>query len=751
MDYLYAFDTSSPPGSAPNYNWLWNPINLARVNNPDGSASHCGPNGGPFMNGANGLPGVRNLAYYGIVATPVIDTAPGHPTAFVVSACVTSSGPTAINWYLDAIDLTTGALRANSVNVIDPGNFNPQNQVARPSLLLTHPNSSTTYIYVTFGDGVREIGAENNSAYQYTGAVFGYSYDYMANAFGGPLSPVFYTSCMQTDPSKCPAGQYTLFPAVWDSLGPGYPLGPAGPPSSPCTLPSGGGTSNCSLGSNWAMNNGGCWMSSRGAASTSAADVLVACANSPFACGYNGNGQTQTSCTNPSSLFYRAESVIELPAANATVGVASAVYTGGLSVTGNPSNGTQCGLTFDCGTPTCGPGQMQGQALISIPLTNPKQLVITAPGKGYTTAPTTASVTSGPCTGTASLSSTRTVIGNQIPQDFYAPNIELYTVNLPNADLHPANYQTQELDRVDQDFGTGGAVVIPQAGGNFVMTADKSGYGYLMPPPAGETAGNSSLGQFQPGDVGLTNGSAFTTELPFQLSRHPTQNESGYCPAVDPNNTGELTSGLSCDEIHELAWYKDLLFVIPSGESLKVFNGKYTAATQTAPANYTFATLSPYDPCPALCTGTNPPFPPSDPASAGGAMAVAAGGTAATLWTIVPQVLNNISNIGTLYAYSVPSNGAQVTHLWDTVSPTTTCQSPAATGWVPTAFTEPTLAENQQTTPGPPPVTTRYAAAYVPTVCAITNSGYTDCATAANNGAAVSGVLVFTNCPSGHH
>jgi hypothetical protein len=370
---------------------------------------------------------------------------------------------------------------------------------------------------------------------------------------------------------------------------------------------------------------------------------------------------------------------------------------------------------------------------------------------GYTTAPTTATVTSGPCTGTANLSSTRTVIGNQIPQDFYAPYKELYTVNLPSADLHPATYQTQELDRVDQDFGTGGAVVIPQAGGNFVMTADKSGYGYLLPPPTGETPSSSGLGQFQPNDVGLTNGSAFTTELPFQLSRHPMNGETSYCPTLDVNNTGELISTSSCDEIHELAWYNNLLFVIPSNESLEVFKGQYTPAGQTTPANYTFGTAPAYDPCPSGCTGINPPFPPSDPASAGGAMAVAAGGVSATLWTIVPQVIQVVSNIGTLYAYSVPASGAQVTHLWDTVSPTTTCNNPAATGWTPTAFTEPTVAENQQTTPGPPPVTTSYGAVYVPTVCAITNASYTDCATAAKNGAAVSGVLVFTNCPSGHH
>lgn len=734
-DYLYAFDTSSPPGGPPNYNWLWNPINLAQALNPDGTQSHCGTGGGPFMNAFGGLPGVRNLPYYGIVATPVIDTAPGRPTAFVVSACVISPNSSAISWYLDAIDLTTGKIRADSVNIADPGNFIPWNQIARPSLLLTHPpQTNTTYVYVTFGDGIREIGAENtqgNSANRYTGAIFGFSYNYMTDTFSPPLAPIFYTSCMQ-DPSQCPSGPNTVFPSVWDSLAPNYAQGgPAGPPSSPCTLPVGGGAGNCSLGSNWAVNNGGCWMSSRGPASTQTADVLVACSNGPFACGYAANGQTQTSCTNPSSLFYRAQSVVELPAANASVGVAAAVYTGGLSVIGNPQPGTQCGLTFiDGGTPN-------GQALISLPLTNAEPLTITAPGIGYTAAPTAASVTAGPCTGTASLD---TVIGNQIPQDFYAPYKELYTINLPSNDLHPATYQTQELSRVDQDFGTGGAVVIPQAGGNFVMTADKSGYGYLMPPPFGETT-SSTLGQFQPNDQGLTNGLAFTTEPPFQLSRHPQFNESGYCPALDQNNTGELIRSGACDEVHELTWNNDLLFVLPSNESLEVFQGHYTPATRTTPANYTFGTVPAYDPCPAGCTGSNPPFPPSDPNSAGGAMAVAAWGTAASLWTIVPQVINSASNVGTLYAYAASS--ANLSHLWDTLNPPAACKSPAASGWVPTAFTEPTLAENQQTA-------TAYGAVYVPTVCAITNPLYTDCATAAQNHAVASGVLVFTSCPAGH-
>jgi hypothetical protein len=66
-----------------------------------------------------------------------------------------------------------------------------------------------------------------------------------------------------------------------------------------------------------------------------------------------------------------------------------------------------------------------------------------------------------------------------------------------------------------------------------------------------------------------------------------------------------------------------------------------------------------------------------------------------------------------------------------------------ASGWFATAFTEPTLAESQQSS-------TSYAAVYVPNVCVTTNTDgtiYSNCANVAS-GEIASGVLVFTNCPN---
>jgi hypothetical protein len=71
-----------------------------------------------------------------------------------------------------------------------------------------------------------------------------------------------------------------------------------------------------------------------------------------------------------------------------------------------------------------------------------------------------------------------------------------------------------------------------------------------------------------------------------------------------------------------------------------------------------------------------------------------------------------------------------VTHIWDSGTGHN-CSSPPATGWFTTSFTEPTLANG---------------AAYVPTVCAVTDGNqYQTCASAGS--AAASGVLVFGTCP----
>jgi hypothetical protein len=60
------------------------------------------------------------------------------------------------------------------------------------------------------------------------------------------------------------------------------------------------------------------------------------------------------------------------------------------------------------------------------------------------------------------------------------------------------------------------------------------------------------------------------------------------------------------------------------------------------------------------------------------------------------------------------------------------CSSPPATGWFTTSFTEPTLANG---------------AAYVPSVCVVTDGTQdSSCTTVASSGIA-SGILVFATCP----
>jgi hypothetical protein len=304
------------------------------------------------------------------------------------------------------------------------------------------------------------------------------------------------------------------------------------------------------------------------------------------------------------------------------------------------------------------------------------------------------------------------------------------------------SYQTEELNRMDLDFGTAGLVLIPHTYPQhvtFAMTADKSGYLYVMPAEAG------SLGQFQPNDSGLTSG-AYTTQPPFQVSRLPKPSDQSVCESIRTNSSGQqLIGGIACDEIHELAWFNytgnatpsqndDLLFVWPVNETVEVFQGTLSGNS------YSFGISPVFDPCakdPSQCAGTNPPFPPAAQQSVGGAMAIAANGiNAATLWAVVP-ILNTAqspsSTWGTLYAYTVSSDGS-LNHIWDNVTAANKCSSPPApnvTGWYTPSFTEPTLANG---------------AVYVPTVCAVTNGlQYSGCP-AVPTGSVGSGVLVFTAC-----
>lgn len=599
-DYVYAFDTSSP--TTP----LWS-VNLA---------NDCGIGSVPFQNNHSHNPGGPNLDYYGIVATPAIDIMPSSPIAFVFSACVASLTSTTIQWNLDAINIESGVVLASTT--ITDTHFNVSYELARGSLLITHPTGTTTDLYIVFGTGVGELKAAGScgSSCAYSGVLFGYSVTYHGTSpyvtFASLTSSPFYTSCVVT--SSCPT---SVFPSVYTSFNAsGAPTGPS------CV---GGG---CDQGDNWAVNGGGIWMSSKGPSSTGSADVYLASGNGPFACGGSG---TSLECTNASNVDYWGESAIKFPAANA-----------------------------------------------SSPMT---------------------------------------------PADFYAPYVQRYTTNKVNGDPSPASYQTEELSRLDLDFGASGLVIIPHPT-TFAMTSDKSGYLYVMP------AESNSLGTFQTGDHGLTGGTV-TTQTPFQLSRLPlTTNYTTVCP-VNTDSPTWTYSGPSCDEVHELAFWNDLLFVWPINESVEVFQGTYSSTS------YSFGTSPAFDPCltSGNCTGSAPAFPRSNPNSEGGVMALASDSSGdATLWGLVPRqnTASPASYVwGWLYAYTVGSGGT-LTHIWDSGSGHN-CSSPPATGWFTTSFTEPTLANG---------------AAYVPAVCAVkgTTTQYSNCSSVPSANIA-SGVLVFSTCP----
>ncbi len=346
------------------------------------------------------------------------------------------------------------------------------------------------------------------------------------------------------------------------------------------------------------------------------------------------------------------------------------------------------------------------------------------------------------------------------PADFYAPYTQNYTCVgtgcTPSWDPSPAAYETEELSRVDQDFGTGGMTVIPQPGNlNFVVTADKAGFIYVMPPPEGEV-GSSSLGLFQPGDAGLTGSSlSYATQAPFRASRLPTATNPSVCPSVDANGQIGLSpigASSSCDEVHEVAYEAsdNLIFIWPAGETIMTYQGALTVGAQTT---YKFGVRN--NQCSGGATSCPPHFPAADPASAGGAMAVAVDTTTTsdtcttlpciTLWSIVPQPNTGtppVGSLGSLYAYSVGSTGS-LTHLWDSPTNPSVCTDdsgvPNVTSWYSTSFTEPTLAD--VTVSG-----TKYGAVYVPVVCAVVGgtTTYPNCGSAPST---ASGVLVFSTCP----
>jgi len=285
-DWVYAYDTGT--GAL-----LWS-ISVA---------GDCGENGVPFDNNYGHNPGGTNLVYYGVVAAPVVDIYSGTapvPTAFIASACVGSTGSETIQWNLDAISLETGS-EIGTTPIAFTG-FNPSYQLSRASLLLGHPTTTATDIYVAFGTGANELAAAQAcptgfTACSYSGWLMLFSVTYNSSTSVTFGTPTAFATSGQTNTS--------VFPAVYDSFNTsGAPLGPAG---------IAGGYDN---GDNWGVSQGGIWMSSGGPSSgaTSTSNVYVASGNGPFACTNSVSSQ----CTTAANVLYWGESVVKFPSANSS-------------------------------------------------------------------------------------------------------------------------------------------------------------------------------------------------------------------------------------------------------------------------------------------------------------------------------------------------------------------------------------------------------------------------------------------------
>ncbi len=628
---------------------LWANIDLA--------GHDCGLGNPPFDNNYNHSPGGTNLVYYGVVATPVIDiysgTAP-TPTAFVVSACVIATQPQNVKWNLDAINLRTGAVIGSTL--IQATGFNPSFQVARASLLLTHPTSTTTEVYVSFGTGAGEVVAASPdgcpagfTSCNYSGWMFLYSVTYNSSS-----SVTF--SQTTTFSTSGPGRPTNVFPPVYaqfDVNGP--PCGPSG-----VGAPSGGGAWD--RGDNWAVSQGGIWMSSGGPSSgaSDAANVYAASGNGPFGCTGSGSELTCPVSSQPPSYSCSSATNVEY----------------------------------------------WGESLMRFP-------------SGTSAQPLT-------------------------PNDFYAPYVQRYTTNSGD-DPDPSYYQTGELSRLDLDFGSTPPVIVPFASGTqpmYAILADKSGYMYVVPAEPNDTGATVKLGEFQPGDEGLTNGTVYT-QLPFQASNLPElpNNSPGICPDASDGSPWTNNNG-TCDEIHEIALvaiadFPNLAIIWPVNESVKIYKGQ--GGTTGSGYQYRFGTGPSFNPCPppfsdlpASCTGADPLYPGAGGGLQGAAMAIASGsGDDATLWAITPDP-NVGGTWGWLYAYTINVEFGDLFHLWDSGTGIANCGNTSAAGWLATSFTEPTLANGS---------------VYVPSECAVagTTQPYQNCGQVPSANIQ-SGILVFSAC-----
>ncbi len=160
------------------------------------------------------------------------------------------------------------------------------------------------------------------------------------------------------------------------------------------------------------------------------------------------------------------------------------------------------------------------------------------------------------------------------PADFFTP----FTYHYLN-DADPLlTQQFKVLNRYDLDFGTPGAMLLTTNSNaqTWAVTADKTGYIYVMPTLNSGT-GSNGLGQFQSGDSGLTSGTSYVTQAPFQASRQTAAGgTSGVCPVAEAMDSSHFED-TDCDEIMQLAWWNNNLFIWPENETVLGYLGAYLA------------------------------------------------------------------------------------------------------------------------------------------------------------------------------
>jgi hypothetical protein len=216
---------------------------------------------------------IGTLPFAGIPSTPVVDLSASPPAVYVVSLCH-SSFDNGSHWYLDALNLATGATLGETevkyLTTVSGGpqqTFLPANQLHRPGMLVLHGqagSNAVTSVAVGFGTSVTE------SSNQYQGWLFAYDVTNPSNPVQQAYTNPFITEC--------------------------YFNQQVGSNSKPkCTNPE--NQFNADL-PNACGQGGGVWMSARGPAANTNSEMFFAAGNGGFEyC------PTCTSCTGATATI----------------------------------------------------------------------------------------------------------------------------------------------------------------------------------------------------------------------------------------------------------------------------------------------------------------------------------------------------------------------------------------------------------------------------------------------------------------